>query len=57
MPNGQAKRFEFCSKFSEADYEKPGPLKTTATLSVCESDSPPEYDNDTGLRPKDDKLI
>jgi len=57
MPNGQAKRFSFCTKFSEAEYDKPGPLTTTATLSVCESEEPPEFDNDTGLFTDDDELI
>jgi hypothetical protein len=48
MPDGKAKKFSFCTKFTEAEYNKPGPLKACASLSVCEEQDPPEYGNPTG---------
>jgi hypothetical protein len=51
MPDGKAKKFSFCTKFTESDYNKPGPLKATASLYVCEENNPPDYENATGSLP------
>jgi hypothetical protein len=48
MPNGEAKKFSFSTKFTEAEYEAYGPLETHACLSSCESDNAPDFDDNTG---------
>jgi len=48
VPNGQGVKFTFATLYSEEDYNTPGPLIANASLSVCEDDSPPDYEIDTG---------